>query len=54
MPLLMESAQLQSGASVFAYRVQDPERFGVVEFDRDGPRAQRRGKAVQSRARTGP
>jgi glucose-1-phosphate thymidylyltransferase len=25
-----------SGATVFAYRVQDPERYGVVEFDRAG------------------
>jgi glucose-1-phosphate thymidylyltransferase len=33
MALLTESAQLTSGARVFAYRVQDPERFGVVEFD---------------------
>ena len=24
-----------SGATVFAYRVNDPERYGVVEFDRD-------------------
>ncbi len=24
-----------SGASVFAYRVHDPERYGVVEFDQD-------------------
>jgi glucose-1-phosphate thymidylyltransferase len=24
------------GAGVFAYRVSDPERYGVVEFDRDG------------------
>src|SRR5574344_1425192 len=24
------------GASVFGYRVKDPERFGVVEFDDDG------------------
>jgi glucose-1-phosphate thymidylyltransferase len=24
------------GASVFAYRVQDPERYGIVEFDRAG------------------
>jgi glucose-1-phosphate thymidylyltransferase len=24
-----------SGATVFAYHVQDPERYGVVEFDRD-------------------
>jgi glucose-1-phosphate thymidylyltransferase len=32
-PLLTESARLKSGARVFAYHVQDPERFGVVEFD---------------------
>ncbi len=25
-----------TGASVFAYQVNDPERYGVVEFDRDG------------------
>ena len=35
MPLLIESADLKVGANVFAYRVQDPERFGVVEFDRN-------------------
>lgn len=33
--LLEESAKLQSGGSVFAYHVVDPERFGVVEFDRN-------------------
>ncbi len=33
--LLENAAKLQSGAHVFAYRVQDPERFGVVEFDKD-------------------
>ncbi len=25
-----------SGASIFAYQVKDPERFGVVEFNEDG------------------
>lgn len=34
MPLLVESAGLTRGARVFAYHVTDPERFGVVEFDR--------------------
>jgi glucose-1-phosphate thymidylyltransferase len=31
--LLQESADLKSGARVFAYPVHDPERYGVVEFD---------------------
>ena len=34
--LLQESAQLKKGAKVFAYPVQDPERYGVVEFDKHG------------------
>src|SRR4051812_13665891 len=34
-PLLMKSAETTDGAHVFAYHVEDPERFGVVEFDRD-------------------
>ncbi|HYT87478.1 MAG TPA: glucose-1-phosphate thymidylyltransferase RfbA [Gemmataceae bacterium] len=34
-PVLAESAKLTSGARVFAYHVTDPERFGVVEFDKD-------------------
>ncbi len=33
---LQHAAQRSSGASVFAYRVQDPERYGVVEFDDQG------------------
>ncbi|WP_298832046.1 glucose-1-phosphate thymidylyltransferase RfbA [uncultured Piscinibacter sp.] len=32
-PLLLKAAARRSGASVFAYHVQDPERYGVVEFD---------------------
>ena len=34
--LVKSSSLLQKGARVFAYRVQDPERYGVVEFDRTG------------------
>ncbi|RTL12778.1 MAG: glucose-1-phosphate thymidylyltransferase [Neisseriaceae bacterium] len=30
---LLKSAQTGSGATVFAYQVSDPERYGVVEFD---------------------
>jgi len=34
-PVLVDSARLTDGARVFAYHVHDPERFGVVEFDRN-------------------
>src|SRR5262245_61061249 len=33
---LERSAQLVSGAKLFAYHVTDPERYGVVEFDAGG------------------
>jgi glucose-1-phosphate thymidylyltransferase len=33
---LQKAAALQHGAMVFAYPVQDPERYGVVEFDAKG------------------
>jgi glucose-1-phosphate thymidylyltransferase len=32
---LLAAAKVERGASVFGYRVTDPERFGVVEFDQD-------------------
>jgi glucose-1-phosphate thymidylyltransferase len=35
-PLLVDSARLRNGARVFAYQVNDPERYGVVEFDKKG------------------
>jgi glucose-1-phosphate thymidylyltransferase len=35
-PAFMHAAARASGATVFAYRVQHPERYGVVEFDADG------------------
>ena len=34
--LLNAANKRDTGASIFAYRVTDPERFGVVEFDEDG------------------
>ncbi|KYC63275.1 glucose-1-phosphate thymidylyltransferase RfbA [Heyndrickxia coagulans] len=34
--VLQRASQKKSGATVFGYHVQDPERFGVVEFDRNG------------------
>lgn len=33
---LLKAADITSGATVFAYRVRDPERYGVVEFDARG------------------
>ena len=35
-PMLQQAARLAQGATVFAYPVQDPERYGVVEFDASG------------------
>jgi glucose-1-phosphate thymidylyltransferase len=34
--LLQRAAGRESGATVFAYRVRDPERYGVVSFDASG------------------
>jgi glucose-1-phosphate thymidylyltransferase len=34
--LRMVEAQAEHGAAVFAYRVADPERYGVVDFDAAG------------------
>lgn len=34
-PKLKAAAARKSGATVFAYQVKDPERFGVVDFDDD-------------------
>ncbi len=33
---LEQAACLEDGALIFAYAVRDPERYGVVEFDRSG------------------
>lgn len=33
---LREACCRQDGATVFGYYVDDPERFGIVEFDKDG------------------
>lgn len=37
LPKLMEAAiEKENGATVFAYHVNDPERYGVVEFNKQG------------------
>ncbi len=33
---LSEAAKLENGAIVFGYYVKDPERYGVVDFDKEG------------------
>jgi glucose-1-phosphate thymidylyltransferase len=35
--LLAKAAACQRGATVFAYHVRDPERYGVVTFDENDP-----------------
>jgi len=35
-PQLQASHQQNTGATIFAYPVRDPERYGVVEFDNNG------------------
>tara|TARA_B100000989_G_scaffold55285_1_gene37208 strand:+ start:10567 stop:11442 length:876 start_codon:yes stop_codon:yes gene_type:complete len=32
---ILKKADLNSGATIFGYHVSDPERFGVVEFNKD-------------------
>jgi glucose-1-phosphate thymidylyltransferase len=34
--ILREAANRESGATIFGYHVKDPERYGVVEFERGG------------------
>jgi glucose-1-phosphate thymidylyltransferase len=41
---LQSASARQQGATVFAYHVQDPERYGVVEFD-----AQRRALRIEEK-----
>jgi glucose-1-phosphate thymidylyltransferase len=44
--LLRDAGARTSGATVFAYRVKDPERYGVVEFD-----SQRRVQSIEEKPR---
>lgn len=31
-----EALKINKGATIFGYRVQDPERYGIIEFDKNG------------------
>lgn len=35
-PILQRACERTNGATIFAYPVRDPERYGVVEFDKTG------------------
>jgi len=49
--LLQQAAQRKQGATVFAYPVQDPERYGVVEFDAQGQAISLEEKPTHPRSR---
>ena len=51
--MLQQAARPRAGATVFAYQVRNPQRYGVVEFDDAGKALVDRGKAARSRGRTG-
>lgn len=34
--MLAQAAGCEDGATIFGYQVEDPERFGIVEFDEEG------------------
>lgn len=48
--LLADADAQSSGATVFAYHVQDPERYGVVAFDPDGKASSIEEKPLQPKS----
>ncbi len=48
--MLQACARLERGARIFAYYVRDPERYGVVEFDRRGRAVTLEEKPTQPRS----
>lgn len=48
--VLREEINRQSGATVFAYQVRDPQRYGVVEFDETGQALSLEEKPVKPRS----
>jgi glucose-1-phosphate thymidylyltransferase len=50
--MLARAIQRPTGATVFAYRVSEPERYGIIEFDAES-RCSRSRRSPNRRARTG-
>lgn len=50
-PLLRTASQKNTGATVFAYAVQDAQRYGVVEFDASGRAISLEEKPAQPKSR---
>lgn len=48
---LQDAAQLKNGAIVFGYAVKDPQRYGVVEFDKSGKVLSIEEKPVQPKSK---
>ena len=48
---LARAASRERGATVFGYRVRDPERYGVVEFDASGHAVSLEEKPARPRSR---
>lgn len=47
---LQQAVERQEGATVFAYQVQDPQRYGVVDFDEEGKAISLEEKPMQPRS----
>jgi len=48
--VLEDAARRETGATVFAYQVTDPQRYGIVAFDRDGRATSIEEKPLQPRS----
>jgi len=49
--MVQQAARARAGATIFAYPVQDPQRYGVVEFDANGRAVSLEEKPTQPKSR---